>query len=117
MKGGLYIIKQDGSIEFRTIDKPPTHTELHEIVGGYIELVPYWTELIVPSMKINSRCVAFCDADGKTTGNKELNKRATIMWESVLNRRKGNPMSLRGLDYLVGDIVVVYGDNELMDTL
>ena len=114
MRGGLYIIRQSGNIEEREIDKPPTHIELREIVGGYVELVPYWNRLIIPSKNINSRCAVFCDSDGKTIGRKALNQVATIMWEMALNR-KGN--SLRGRDHLVGDIVAVWGDKGLMDSL
>lgn len=114
MIGGLYIIRQNGSVEEREITGPPTGEELHEIVGGYIEIVPYWSRLVIPSKKINSSCVAFCDSDGKTTSGKAFNERATIMWEGVLNQQ-GN--SLRGRDHLVGDIVVVWGDRELLDNL
>jgi hypothetical protein len=114
MKGGLYIIRQNGEIETREIDRPPTGDEIHNFIDGYIEVVPYWNELVVPSAKIMSKCVAFCDESGKTTGNKPLNERATIMWEATLNRQG---KSCRGLDELVGDICVVWGDQELLDNL
>lgn len=111
MRGGLFIIRQDGKIEQREINHAPTGNELHEIVDGYIELVPYWNLLTVPG--INSGCVAFCDENGKNTG-KLLNETATAMWESVLNRQGKSSV---GLDYLAGDIVVVWGDHSLLDTL
>jgi len=114
MKGGLYIIRQNGEVETREITKEPTGDELHEIVGGYIEVVPYWNILIIPSKGIMSNCVVFCDSDGKTTGGKLFNEHATILWESVLNR-KG--MSAAGKDHLVGDIVAVWGDEELLAML
>jgi len=114
MKGGLCIIRQSGEIETRKIDRPPTGDELHKVVDGYIEVVPYWDHLIVPSAKIVSKCVAFCDSDGKTTGNKLFNLRATTMWEAIL-RRQGK--SCEGVDHLVGDICVVWGDQELLDNL
>jgi hypothetical protein len=114
MKGGLYIIRQNGEIETREIDRPPTGDEIHNFVDGYIEVVPYWNELVVPSAKIMSKCVAFCDESGKTTGNKLPNERATIMWEATLNRQG---KSCKGMDHLVGDICVIWGDQELLDNL
>jgi hypothetical protein len=76
MTGGLYIIRHNGQIERRKLTRPPTAEELHEIVGGYLEVVPYWTHL-----KTLGRCVAFCDSNGKTTGGKKFNKPARAMWK------------------------------------
>jgi hypothetical protein len=114
MRGGLFIVRQNGDIETRSIDRPPTAEELREIVSGYIEMIPYWTHLSVASKNIDSDCVGFCDSDGKTIGNKLSNELATAIWEVDLNR-KG--MSAKGRDYLVGDIVLVWGDQELLDNL
>jgi hypothetical protein len=36
MRGGLYIIRQDGKIEEREIDHPPSAEEIHEIVDGHM---------------------------------------------------------------------------------
>jgi hypothetical protein len=112
MKGGLFIIRQDGLVERRELTRPPTGKELHDIIDGYLEIVPFWNHL--KTLDINSSCVAFCDSDGKTVGNKKLNESATTMWENVL-RLQGKTSI--GVDYLVGDIVVVWGDRQLLEAL
>jgi hypothetical protein len=111
MKGGILIVRQNGVIEQRDLSQPPSGQELHNIVDGYIEVVPSWYDVPVGPTKM--RCVAFCDEDGKNTG-KQLNEKATQMWDEAL-QRLGN--SLLGRDYLVGDIAIVWGDNALLAAL
>ena len=55
---GLIIIRHNGEIERRPLDHVPTHTELHNAIGGYIELVPYWSHFPVDDKTV-SRCAVF----------------------------------------------------------
>lgn len=81
------------------------------IGGGYLEVVPGFTDIAWAGVVMN--CIAFCDEDGK---RKELptNDLATSLWELSL-RRKGS--ALMGRDYLVGQIAVVFGDREFVESL
>lgn len=115
MKGGLFIIRQSGELERRELTGPPTGQELHDIIDGYIEVVPDWNHLKTRGIdRIDSPCVAFCDSDGKTTGGKKLNESATVMWERAL---RSQDLTSIGKDWLVGDIVVVWGDKQLLGAL
>jgi hypothetical protein len=113
MKGGILIVRQNGKIEQRKLDRAPTGQELHDIVNGYLEVVPYWNSVVVSGPPVH--CVAFCDEDGKTTGNKLPNAQATLMWDEALQRDRGE--ALLGRDHLVGDIAIVWGDRELLAEL
>jgi hypothetical protein len=117
MRGGILIVRQNGKIEQRELNRAPTGQELHDIINGYLEVVPYWNSVVVsaPTSFGPVRCVAFCDEDGKTTGNKLPNAKATLMWDEALQRDRGE--TLRGRDHLVGDIAVVWGDRELLADL
>jgi hypothetical protein len=134
VKGLLYIVPTDldterewtrhGKVvrgERREITKAPTAAEINEIVGGYIEAVPGFTSVDIDGEGAVP-CVAFCNEDGKRLGL-ATNRLATVMWNAALVRA-GHPGLLRpreeggGLaDYLVGTIVVVRGDRELMEAL
>jgi hypothetical protein len=73
------------------------------IGGGFIELVPYFTKFE------GKPCVAFCDEDGKHKGM-PANTRATDLWYALEPR-------FMGRDILVGPIVIVTGDKQLMEEL
>jgi hypothetical protein len=81
---------------------------LQKHVGGYIEIIPHFVTIEHEGTK--HRCVAFCNEDGKRL---ELppNPGADRLWEKAMG------VSLRGRDYLVGTIVVVYGDADFMAAL
>jgi hypothetical protein len=111
MKGGILIVRPNGDIEQRELSQPPSGQELHDIVDGYIEVVPSWYNVRIDDTVM--RCVAFCDEDGKNTG-KQLNEKATQMWDEALQRH-GNALLWR--DHLVGDIAIVWGDNALLAAL
>ena len=104
MKGVLTIIPASGAVSSKKLAAPPALEDLQGGVGGYIELVPgfnHWQ---------GERCVAFCDEDGK---RKKLpyNMRATKRWYDQMQ----GPFIRK--DVLVGPIVIVTGDRELMEEL
>lgn len=99
------------------LTKPPDVALLHETLGGYLELVPGFR-----SIRIDGdwkRCVAFCNEDGKREPL-DVNNWATIQWDSAL-RHNGHPGLTtpdgQRYDYLVGNVVVLTGDPEFMDSL
>ena len=81
------------------------------IGGGYIELVPYFN--FIRHDDEPRRCVAWCDEDGR---RKELpyNPIATGWWD--INMRRNAGCSCQP-DYLVGQIAVVFGDEEFMEAM
>jgi Domain of unknown function (DUF3846) len=122
MKGALLILKPDGTRETRQLTGEPGLDVLHEIVGGYIEVVPYFK-----TIEIDGRvheCIAFCNENGKIN-RLPVNRFATLEWDSALRRAglatglayvSGSPMppDQFGLsDHLVGSIAVVIGDDVL----
>jgi len=102
MNGTLTVIRADGSAETRLLTKAPTLEELQEIVGGYIELVPLFENFG------DKGCVAFCNEEGKLNGL-PINRVATLAWATG----GGHMVS----DVLVGDVVIVQGDDDLMERL
>jgi hypothetical protein len=127
MKGVLYILPADPmpKPKRREITAPPTAEELHEIVGGYIELVPGFDSIEFTTLDRTPEvhaCVAFCNEDGKRL-KLPMNRMATVRWNDALVRT-GNgglmlPQSQGGglADYLVGNVAVIWGDDELMADL
>lgn len=99
MKGKLITIKASGEILSTDITKPPKLEEYQQIVGGYIEVVPYFDRYE------DGGCVAFCNEEGKLEGL-PLNATATKLWIDLLGYDPG--------DVLTGDIVVITGDQELL---
>lgn len=76
-------------------------------VGGYIEVVPS-CDLFDYDNAIRP-CIALCDEEGKLKG-KPVNEHATRMWNRALEHRgvTHNP------DFLVGDVVFLFGPPEVM---
>lgn len=120
--GQIIVLKPDGSTEVRQLTNEPELETLHEIVGGYIEAVPYFRTIEVNGAVHN--CIAFCNENGKAQ-NLPINRYATLAWDQALRRAgvttglKHVPGSLippdhTGLaDHLVGQIAVVTGDDVL----
>lgn len=103
MNGHLITIRTDGAIMTEPLSGAPHFTELQAIVGGHIEVVPHFNRLK------GAPCVAFCNEEGKVN-NLPVNETAQALWLAACN------CDLRG-DYLVGNIAVVIGDDELMASL
>lgn len=105
MKGKMYIIRPDGTGSSRDLTEAPDYTELQTAVDGFIELVPFFT------IFKNEECVAFCNEEGKIF-NLEVNESATALWAESMNRQ-GMPLG----DVLMGTVVIITGDDELMGAL
>lgn len=92
-------------IEEMPLDRAPDLDVLQAALGGgSIETVPYF------SRYDGQDCVAFVDEEGKLKGFR-LNHVATALWEAQVQG------GLRGRDYLVGPVVIVCGDHELLRDL
>jgi hypothetical protein len=85
----------------REFTAPPELKFLNAAVGGPIESVPYF------SRYGQHACWAICNEEGKSRG-KPLNQRADVLWH---NQFRNNP------DHLVGDVAVLYGDEDFMSSL
>lgn len=90
------------------ISSTPKLEELQSRVGGYIEKIPCWL-----TMRDGSPCVAFCNEEGKLDGM-PVNEAATLAWLEALERATG---SRECNDVLVGPVIVITGDAELMESL
>jgi hypothetical protein len=89
----LISVSPQGRIRKEGIDKPPHHTILNKIVGGSIELVPYFDKYD------GDPCVAFCNENGKGL---PFNKFAHELWEKAFGRTITE-------DHLVGSIAIIVG--------
>jgi hypothetical protein len=108
MKGYIHRIPADLSKEESTVevDSPHILAILRQIVSGPIELVPMFCVFTVHRTKV--KCAVFCNEEGKLK-NLPYNQRATELWLECL---KFDPH-----DVLVGDVVVVWGDDLFMKEL
>jgi hypothetical protein len=104
MKGHLYVIRPDGFVSCKPLDHTPDWREIKAgLDGGFLELVPYWNTFR------GERCVAFCDEHGKDK-NLRFNHTANAEWQIAVGRRITE-------DFLVGPIVIICGDDELLKEL
>lgn len=122
MKGkGIIFRPGDLSDEVHEFAAAPTLDWLKAAVGdGFIEVVPGFTTLTVAGVPLRQvACVAFCNEHGKLNGL-PFNRVATELWETALadqGSRLRDAATGRWLDYLVGPIVVLYGDADFMAAL
>ncbi len=101
----LISISPDGRVRKEGIEKAPNFKILNKIVGGPIELIPYFTKYDGHS------CVAFCNEEGKLPHyNLPFNKMAHSLWEKSL----GRPITE---DHLVGTIAIVVGPQSFLNNL
>jgi hypothetical protein len=98
MKGTMVVISTNGVRVTAELDDEPTLETLQEKVGGYIRDVPGFTKYE------GQPCLAYCDEDGLPKGL-PLNALATDLWHKQMP-----PID----DYLVGNVVILYGDNDFM---
>jgi hypothetical protein len=101
----MVILKVDGSVEEHEIEQAPGLAEMQKAVGGSIELVPYFREYE------ERPCLAFCNEGGKVIGLPH-NKHATQLWAAQLRV----PYAMMA-DILVGDILILQGDEAFMRRL
>ena len=119
MKGTIVTIGIGGGKLTTTIEGAPQLETLKAGVGGgWIELIPQFDSYEVAPGEVVS-CVAFCDEEGKLK-NLTTNNIATVLWDKAM-RRAGGPGLLQrdgtAADYLVGQIAIVFGDDEFMEAL
>lgn len=103
MKGTLTVVHPSGEITKKEYSSEIPLEDLQKTVGGYIELVPFFTQYE------GRPCRAFCNEYGKLN-QLPYNEPATALWEQVFGR------SVRP-DFLVGSIAIVTGDREFMEEL
>jgi hypothetical protein len=125
MKGTMMVISAFGENQEQIF---PDARELHEapsletikeaIGGGWLEKVPGFESIEVDNSV--HPCVALCDEDGKRK-QLQVNEAATGLWHQALLRLGGHPGLVTPYgtlaDYLVGSIVILYGDDEFMESL
>ena len=115
MKGTMLVIGHDASVERTDLTGPPDLAALQKAVGGWLEKVPYFNSIEYDGAV--HRCAALCNEEGKLDRPTPLprNPAATDYWAQAMKRDHGvaSPMP----DYLVGNIVVLFGDDEFMDAL
>ena len=97
------IITPPDKVETIHQNELPNLKQLQEWVKGYIEVVPYFDRYL------RQDCVVFCNENGKNS-NSEINIYATTHWVF-------SEPSVLGVDYLVGTIVILYGDQKTLDKL
>jgi hypothetical protein len=110
MRGTVVIMFPDGGSQATHYERPLTLPELKDAIGGgYIEVVPGFVSWADRRSGKRVKCVAFCDEEGIRKGL-PVNLIATVLW-----RRQPN------LQYvpndLLGQVAVVFGDDEFMAEL
>ena len=128
MQGTALIIRAYEGLPLSTMEfsEPPTLQFLQNAVNGYLEVVPGFDTLArrhFDDEAANSfrrygdvaRCVAFCNEESKLR-NLQYNGRATELWQLALRRARPRSTQLF-FDYLVGDVVILTGDDEFMAAL
>lgn len=113
MKGQMIVIpdSKDGTLKVTDFDNPPTLEQMQAALGGYLEAVPFFDELIQGSRA--DKCVVFCDEDGKLKKGLKENTRATAAWKVVFEKRTRHTLT----DRLVGPVIVLVGDDEFLAAL
>lgn len=92
-----------------TYTKPIPLDDIQQAVGGHIEVVPYWD-------RFNGvHCVVFCNEEGKLEGLPR-NVYMTDKWEAYLKTGGMSRFDKDGneLDFLVGPIALITGDDDFM---
>ena len=103
MKGTQTIIKTNGEVISTEITKSPGFEAFQKIVGGNIELIGGFE-----TYEGKPAGLALCNEEGKLKGL-PINQKATRAWRDALGFDPG--------DILVGDVVIITGDDELLETL
>lgn len=108
MHGWMLTIQTHGKQTLKEFRKPPSLAEIKaELEGGFLELIPYFTEFTVKGTQ--AACIAYCDEEGKI---KRLprNPVAQTLWEKACRRTITE-------DLLVGPVVILWGDIEFMRSM
>ena len=112
----MIVLGTDGSIQRRELTGAAgLLPQLRKEVGGYIEVVPYFSTYLDEGEQ--KPCIALCNEDGKLNGLAP-NALATALWHAQLRQEPpalGMPMAMGQLDVLVGNVIVIIGDDEFME--
>ena len=103
MIAGVVVFHPDGSGAVFKVRKGPSVRRLQMLVGGYIELVPYW-ETFRDKDGRSCPCRAFCNENAKLEGL-PVNELATTVWHAEAGLMP---------DYLAGVVVVVFGTEQFL---
>jgi hypothetical protein len=128
LSGKFYIYRAGGSLAdppvVEDVADPvePHHLldmleRLRTLVSDDIEQVPYFDRVAVSGEAMP--CVAFCGENGKSK-NLRINRRATALWRAAISQHNDIPTAMSPMlrdDVLVGDVVIVTGDKEFMESL
>jgi hypothetical protein len=107
----MLIYTTEGSTIVRPLTAMPDADTLREAVGGYeIGLIKDWVSMEYGGKRY--ACVAFLPIGGASRGL-PINERATLEWQRNLRRSFG--VEAANDHSLVGQIVVIFGDNQLME--
>jgi len=79
--------------------------------GGTLEQVPNFTTYD------GQRCVAFCDEDGKGKGLKYNYHGTALLWLAHTIAMSGDALFVQRGDYIAGPLVIIAGDDELINSL
>lgn len=109
MKGQAVTYYSTGQTDVTAFVSPPTLDFLQAAVGGLIEAVPAFNTIEQGGQV--APCVAFCNEEGKLEGQ-TLNVPATALWLAA-QRRDGVSID----DVLLGQVVILTGDDEFMESL
>jgi hypothetical protein len=102
MKLRMVIVRANGKLTAHELTDRPTLEELQDLVGGHIERVRHFDRLE------GRPCVAFCHEEGELLGL-PFNRIATVLWRLYLG------ISIKHMpDALVGNVVIIQGDEELL---
>jgi hypothetical protein len=102
MNGRFITIRANGAVETEDFTDMPDLEKFQRAVGGHLEVVPNFKTFD------GENCVVMCDEEGKVK-DKPINYPATHHWYEAA--RTLIP------DVLVGDILVITGDDEFMENL
>ena len=115
MKGTMLIIAPNGVITRTELTSAEILESLQKAVGGYLEVVPHFHSIDYDGAI--RKCVVMCNEEGKIERPAILphNPLASDYWAQAMRRDHGvrSPFP----DYLVGNIVVLFGDREFMEAL
>ncbi len=113
MRGKMIVVNVDGTIIKQNLSSVPPLKVLNEKIGGFLESIPYFNK-VYDEGEIHN-CVAFCNQHGKINGEPS-NSTATLMWFKSFTEITKQPAEALD-DYIAGNVVILYGDDEFMNNI
>jgi hypothetical protein len=97
----MIVLTPDGEKTETPIKKTPGLSKLQNLVGGYIEVVPFFDSYE------GQPCVAVCNEEGRIRGMR-LNRQATEAFEMAIDAKTDDLLIPHAL---VGPVVILIGVN------